>query len=250
MKAISFNVNGLRAILEKGFLGYVEQEAPDILCLQETKLQAHQIPQMELPYGYRFWNHAKKPGYSGTAVFCKEAPVSVTYDFPATFEQTEGRVITVRFPAFTLVNVYTPNSKAELERLDYRSQLWDPQFLAYVTHLQKDHPVVICGDLNVAHQPIDLARPDENTRSAGFTQEERSGFERLLHAGFIDTFRSLYPSQRDSYSWWSYRAGARKRNVGWRIDYFLSTLPPKDAFIRPEVLGSDHAPVGMVLGVH
>lgn len=239
--------------MKKGFLDFLEAHSPDILCLQETKLQAHQVPELDIVYPWRYWHHAQRPGYSSTAVFCKHEPESVAQDFPADFEHNEGRVQTVRFKDFTVVNVYTPNSKPELERLQYRQQVWDPGFLRYVQGLSQEHPVLVCGDLNVAHQPIDLARPEDNRRSAGFTDEERAGFDHLVQAGFIDTFRHFYPDTTQAYSWWSYRGGARRRNVGWRIDYVLASqaLEPalRDAFILPEVQGSDHAPVGLLFEI-
>lgn len=226
-------------------------EGPDVVCLQEIKLQAEHVEELDIAYPWQFWNHAVKAGYSGTAVFSKKEPKAVFYDFPSAFEQTEGRVVTVVFEDYAVVNVYTPNSKAELERLEYRQTVWDPAFCDYVAGLAQTQPVLLCGDLNVAHEPIDLARPEENRRSAGFTDEERDGFKKLLEAGFVDSFRYFYPELRNAYSWWSYRAGARQRNIGWRIDYVLAsqTLLPRvqEAFIRPNVLGSDHCPVGVVL---
>ncbi len=253
MHLVSWNVNGIRATLDKGALpAFVQQTAPDILCLQETKARPEQV---ELPLefaGYHtFWNSAQKPGYSGTAVFSRLAPLSVRHGMDIAEHDTEGRVLTLEYPDFFLVNVYTPNAQNELRRLPYRQQ-WDHAFRDFLVRLDATgKPVVFCGDLNVAHQEIDIARPAENRRNAGFTDEERAGFSRLLDSGFADTFRHLYPDQRDAYSWWSFRGGARTRNVGWRIDYFgvSNRLIPgvADAAIHPEVTGSDHCPVSLRL---
>lgn len=247
MKLISWNVNGIRAVIKKNFGEFVAQYQPDILCLQETKARAEQV---DLPLelaGYRcYWNAAQKPGYSGTAIFTKHEPININYGIGIEEHDTEGRVITAEFPDFHLVTVYTPNSQNELRRLPYRQE-WDADFLAYCKELEQSKPVIFCGDLNVAHQEIDLARPKQNRQSAGFSDEERANFDKILEAGFIDTFRHLHPDITDTYSWWSYRAGARGKNVGWRIDYFCisSTLMDrvKSAEILADVHGSDHCPV-------
>lgn len=253
MLLISWNVNGIRASLNKGMADFVSRENPDVLCLQETKAREEQV---DLPLefsGYkRYWNSAQKPGYSGTAIFSKTAPLSIEYGIRHDHHNNEGRVITAEFDSFSLVTVYTPNSQDELRRLEYRMQ-WDADFLAYVKQIEseKNKPVIFCGDLNVSHQEIDLARPRENRRNPGFSDEERQGFSNLLEAGFTDTFRHLYPDKREAYSWWSYRAGARERNVGWRLDYFLTSHSLNDriaaAEILPHVLGSDHCPVSLRL---
>lgn len=250
MKLLSWNVNGLRAVLKKGFEGFVRGHNPDILCLQETKAHPHQVD-ITFSHDYEiFWNSAVRPGYSGTAIFTKEKPLNVTNGIGIPEHDNEGRVLTLEFPDFYLMNVYTPNAGDELKRLPYRVE-WDKAFLKYVKCLEQKKPIIFCGDLNVAHQEIDLARPDANRGNAGFTDEERKGFCNIIDAGFLDTFRFLYPDKAQQYSWWTYRAGARERNVGWRIDYFC--LSPKlkdlikDAFIRPEVMGSDHCPVGILL---
>ena len=255
-KFISWNVNGIRAIIRKGFLNFIEKYDPDILCLQEIKALSQQV-ELDLPqYPYKFWNSAKKKGYSGTAVFSKIEPLVVVNGLDIPSHDNEGRVITVEFPDYYLINVYTPNSKRELTRLSYRYREWDPDFLDYVCSLEKSKPVIFCGDLNVAHKEIDLANPKTNktTKSspgnAGFTDKEREGFDNIIHRGYIDTFREL-SSEPKNYSWWSYRANARERNIGWRIDYFC--LSPKlkstllNAAILPDVMGSDHAPILMEL---
>ncbi|MCL2588916.1 MAG: exodeoxyribonuclease III [Oscillospiraceae bacterium] len=252
MKLISWNVNGLRAVVGKGFYESFALLDADVFCLQETKLQAGQI-EMQLPEHYQsFWNYAEKKGYSGTAIFTRIPPLSVTYDFGLEAHDQEGRVITAEFEEFFLVNVYTPNSQDELRRLDYR-MTWDDAFRAHVLELERKKPVVICGDLNVAHQEIDLKNPKTNRRNAGFTDEERGKIGELLDAGFADSFRVLYPDLTGAYSWWSYRGGARERNAGWRIDYFLVSNQLRDkiyaAGIYPEVHGSDHCPVGVTLDV-
>lgn len=251
MKILSWNVNGIRACLKKGFAEYVEAEQPDVICLQEIKAFPAQVP-YEFPEGYTvIWNPAKKPGYSGTLLATKLPVLQHRLGLGKEKHDQEGRVIAVELADFWLVTVYTPNSKNELQRLPYRSEEWDVDFLAYMKELEKTKPVVFCGDLNVAHQEIDLARPDTNHKSAGFTDEERRGFDNIVAAGFLDTFRELNPDAIDEYSWWSYRAAARKRNVGWRIDYVCISpaLKPrlKEAFIQQEVPGSDHCPVGIVL---
>jgi len=249
VKLISWNVNGLRAVLKKNFLEFLATEQPDILCLQETKCTPDQVEPL-WPASYAtFWNCAEKKGYSGTAIFTKARPLKVTPHVGIVEHDREGRVLTAEYKEFFLVNVYTPNSKRELERLPYR-QVWDKDFLAYLKKLEKQKPVIFCGDLNVAHTEIDLANPKANVRNHGFTIEERSGFTAFVNAGFVDTFRE-FETGGGHYSWWSPMSGARSRNVGWRIDYFLisKSLRPqlKKAFIRPAVLGSDHCPVGIEL---
>ena len=251
MKLISWNVNGIRAALNKGMAEFVAAENPDILCLQETKAREEQV-ELPLEFGaYKsYWNSAEKPGYSGTAVFTKEAPLGCIHGLGIEEHDREGRVITLEYPDFFLVNVYTVNAQDGLRRLPYRLQ-WDTAFRLHLNHLSLTKPVIFCGDLNVAHNEIDLARPKANRQSAGFSDEERASFTELLESGFIDSFRHLYPDKTEAYSWWSYRGGARQRNVGWRIDYF--GLSPaligrlKDAAILPHVLGSDHCPVSITL---
>lgn len=249
MKLLSWNVNGLRACMNKGFMDFFAAQEADCLCLQETKLQAGQI-ELDLP-GYRqYWNYAEKKGYSGTAIFTKEEPLSVRYGMGIPRHDTEGRIITLEFARFYLVTVYTPNSQDGLKRLDYRMD-WEDCFRAFLRDLDEKKPVVVCGDMNVAHEEIDLKNPDTNHMSAGFSDQERAKFTELLAGGFTDSFRCLWPDRRDAYSWWSYRTAARSRNAGWRIDYFLLSdrLRPqlKDAGILSEVLGSDHCPVGVEL---
>ncbi len=249
MKLISWNVNGLRACITKGFFDFFEQEDADIFCLGETKMQPGQA-QIETP-GYRqYWNSAQKKGYSGTAVFTKEEPLSVSYGLGIECHDQEGRVITLEFPQFYLVNVYTPNSKDGLTRLDYRMK-WEDDFLVHLKALDAQKPVILCGDLNVAHQEIDLKNPKANRKNAGFTDEERGKMTQLLSSGFADTFRTLYPDATDRYSWWSYRFKAREKNAGWRIDYFIVSnrlLPQvEDALIYSDIYGSDHCPVGLLL---
>ncbi len=252
MKLISWNVNGIRATLGKGLGDFVAAEQPDILCLQETKARPEQV-QLPLEFaGYQaFWDSAKKPGYSGVAVFTREKPLDVKMGLGIDEHDQEGRVLTLEYPDFFLVNVYTPNAKDGLLRLPYRME-WDIAFRRHCAELAKTKPVIFCGDLNVAHQEIDLARPKDNRFSAGFSDQERAGFTELLGAGFSDTFRHFHPDQRDAYSWWSFRGGARQRNVGWRIDYFGVSTPfmdrVKSASIMPQVTGSDHCPVGIVMG--
>jgi exodeoxyribonuclease-3 len=250
MKLISWNVNGIRSCLSKGLLDFITTHQPDILSLQETKAAASQVD-LHLPtHPHTAWNSAEKKGYAGTAIFSRIAPRSVTYGMDHAKHDREGRIINADFGPFILVNVYTPNSQDQLQRLDYRVREWDTAFLDHILALEKKKPVVICGDLNVAHKEIDLARPKDNLRSAGFTIEERDSFQRYLDAGFIDTFRE-FEKGPGHYTWWSYRAGARARNIGWRIDYFLISpkLRPalKRAWISPEVTGSDHCPVGIEL---
>ena len=252
MKMISWNVNGLRACLKKGFLESFAALDADIFCLQETKLQAGQVD-LDLPMGYQdYWNYAEKKGYSGTAVFTRTKPLDVSYGMGIPEHDKEGRIITLSFDGFYFITVYTPNSQDELRRLDYR-MAWEDAFRAYVTELDREKPVVICGDLNVAHQEIDLKNPKTNRRNAGFTDEERGKLTILLDAGFTDTYRALYPDETGAYSWWSYRGGARERNAGWRIDYFLTSqrLGEKiqKAEIYADILGSDHCPVGVDLAL-
>ncbi|EAF1855898.1 exodeoxyribonuclease III [Listeria monocytogenes] len=249
MKLISWNVNGLRAAVKKGFLEYFEEVDADIFCLQETKLQEGQI-ELDLPAYKDYWNYAVKKGYSGTAIFTKVEPLSVQYGLGVPEHDTEGRVITLEFEEFFMVTVYTPNSQAELKRLDYRMTFEDA-ILEYVKNLDKTKPVVLCGDLNVAHEEIDLKNPKTNRKNAGFSDEERAKFSAFLDAGFIDSFRYFYPDLTDAYSWWSYRMNARARNTGWRIDYFVVSERLKDklvdAKIHEDVLGSDHCPVELEL---
>ncbi|TYV33282.1 exodeoxyribonuclease III [Listeria monocytogenes] len=251
MKLISWNVNGLRAAVKKGFLEYFEEVDADIFCLQETKLQERQI-ELDLPAYKDYWNYAVKKGYSGTAIFTKVEPLSVQYGLGVPEHDTEGRVITLEFEEFFMVTVYTPNSQAELKRLDYRMTFEDA-ILEYVKNLDKTKPVVLCGDLNVAHEEIDLKNPKTNRKNAGFSDEERAKFSAFLDAGFIDSFRYFYPDLTDAYSWWSYRMNARARNTGWRIDYFVVSERLKDklvdAKIHADVLGSDHCPVELELNL-
>lgn len=249
MKFISWNVNGIRAAIKKGFMDFFEKEKPDFLCLQEIKLSEGQL-ELELE-GYRqFWNYADKKGYSGTAIFAKKDPISVSYDMGIDEHDHEGRIIALEYEDYYLVTVYTPNSKRKLERLEYR-QRWQDDFKAYLKDLDSKKPVIVCGDLNVAHKEIDLKNPSTNHKNAGFTDEEREKMTDLLDSGFIDTFRYFYPDKEDEYSWWSYFAKARERNVGWRIDYFLVSDRLKDnlkdAGIMQEVMGSDHCPVWVEL---
>ena len=248
---ISWNVNGLRACRKKTFDNFIEDISPDFLCLQEVKLNQDVIPQEDFGYAFRHYHLAEKKGYSGTAIFSKIKPLSVSEDFPDGKHGGEGRVITCEYDGFFLVNVYVPNSKGDLSRLPYRYQSWDPDLKDYVIELRAKKPVVLCGDLNVAHREIDLANPKTNRKSAGFTDQEREGISNLLAEGFLDTFRHLHPDQEHAYSWWSYRAGARARNVGWRIDYFVVSddlaTSVRDATILAKVEGSDHCPVGLSL---
>ena len=253
MRFISWNVNGIRSVLGKGLPEFLRASDADVYAFQEVKAEPDQVESLEFPPpGYHaFWNPAQKKGYSGTLVLSKEKPLSVTKGMNLPDHDGEGRVLTCEYTDFYLVNVYTPNSKDDLARLSYRHDQWDRLFLAYLKKLEATKPVIFCGDLNVAHEEIDLARPRENTRSAGFTSEEREGFDNLVKAGFVDSFRHLHPGEPGHYSWWSFRARARERNVGWRIDYFLlsqALLPRlKDAAILPEVTGSDHCPVALEL---
>jgi exodeoxyribonuclease III len=264
MKLYSWNVNGIRAVWNKGlFQKFIEDHDPDILCLQETKAQPEQSP-VDLPQYIEYWNSAEKKGYSGTAIFSKTKPLEIRngfsdavmskYDFPDNFGDPtkEGRVLSAKFPDFWVVTVYTPNSKDKLERLSLRHKIWDRAFLEHVKELEANAPVLFCGDFNVAHQPIDLARPTENEGKHGYTIEEREGFDNMLSSGYIDTFRHLHPDQKDAYSWWTAWGGARARNVGWRIDYWMASKSIADkiteAKIHPEVMGSDHCPVSITLG--
>lgn len=245
MKFVNWNVNGIRACVKKGFMEYFNEVDADFFCLQETKLQEGQI-ELDLP-GYRqYWNYAVKKGYSGTAIFTKHQPISVSNGIGIEAHDQEGRVITIEMDIFFLVTVYTPNSKSELERLDYR-MVWEDDFRCYLKKLEEIKPVIVCGDLNVAHKEIDLKNPKTNLRSAGFTIEERDKMTLLIESGFVDTFRYFYPDLENAYTWWSYFGKAREKNVGWRIDYFLTSeaLVPryKSAGIEPEVMGSDHCPV-------
>ncbi len=247
MKIISWNVNGLRACIEKGFMNSFREFDADIFCIQETKLQQGQV-ELELNGYNDYWNYAEKKGYSGTAVFSKIIPLSVNYGINIDDHDKEGRVITLEYDQFYLVNVYTPNSKRELLRLDYRMK-WEDDFRNYLLILDRKKPVIICGDLNVAHEEIDLKNPKTNRKNAGFTDEERDKMTVLLSSGFTDSFRYLYPDMIDAYSWWSYMGRAREKNVGWRIDYFITSKRfeenIKNSFIYPEILGSDHCPVGI-----
>ncbi|MBO5057461.1 MAG: exodeoxyribonuclease III [Lachnospiraceae bacterium] len=250
-KLISWNVNGLRACMGKGFLDFLKEEDADIFCIQESKLQDGQIS-LDLPGYHQYWNYAEKKGYSGTAVFTKEEPLSVAYGLGIEKHDHEGRVITLEFENYYMVTVYTPNSQDELKRLSYRME-WEDDFLAYLKNLEKSKPVIFCGDLNVAHKEIDLKNPKTNRKNAGFTDEERDKFTALINAGFIDTFRCFYPDLEGIYSWWSYRFHAREKNAGWRIDYFLVSESLKDslsdALIYKDVLGSDHCPVGLLINL-
>lgn len=245
MKLISWNVNGLRACLQKGFLDFFKEVDADVFCLQETKLQADQHD-LELPGYYQYWNYAEKKGYSGTALFTKKEPLRVTYGIGVEQHDHEGRVITAEFEEYYVVTVYTPNSQRELTRLDYRME-WEADFLNYIKKLEEKKPVIFCGDLNVAHQEIDLKNPKSNRHNAGFTDEERACFGRVLENGFVDTFRYFYPDVTEVYSWWSYMFQARSKNAGWRIDYYVVSESLKerlkDAKIHTQVMGSDHCPV-------
>ena len=249
MKFISWNVNGLRACVTKGFQEYFNAVQADFFCLQETKLQAGQI-QLDLPGYEQFWNYAQKKGYSGTAIFAREKPLHVTYGVGAEELDTEGRMITLEYPDFYLVTCYTPNAQQRLARIDHRLK-WDDAFRMYLQNLDQKKPVIVCGDLNVAHQEIDLKNPSSNRGNAGFSDEERSSFGKLLEAGFTDTFRFLNPDATGIYSWWSYRFNARKNNAGWRIDYFLVSHRLAEKInatpIYTDVMGSDHCPVGLEL---
>lgn len=249
MKLISWNVNGLRACVQKGFLDFFKEIDADIFCIQESKLQNGQID-LDLEGYFQYWNYAEKKGYSGTAIFTKKEPIAITYGINKEEHDKEGRVITLQFDEFYLVNVYTPNSQSELARLPYRMQ-WEDDFKEYIKSLDEKKPVIICGDLNVAHKEIDLKNPKNNRKNAGFTDEERNKLTELLDAGFIDTYRYFYPDKEQVYSWWSYRFNARKNNAGWRIDYFIVSKRLKDNLksvdIHTDILGSDHCPVELVV---
>ncbi|MBE6080123.1 MAG: exodeoxyribonuclease III [Veillonella sp.] len=251
MKLISWNVNGLRAAVTKGFMESFEKLDADMFCLQETKLQPHQI-ELELPGYEQYWNSAVKKGYSGTAIFTRIKPLNVTYGIGIEEHDQEGRVITAEYDKFYLVTCYTPNSQRELARLEYR-MTWEDAFRAYLLELDAKKPVILCGDLNVAHQEIDLKNPKTNRKNAGFTDEEREKMTELLGAGFTDTFRKLYPDVTDAYSWWSYMGKARDRNVGWRIDYFITSARLDndivEAKIHPDIFGSDHCPVELEINL-
>ena len=251
MKLISWNVNGLRACVGKGFLDFFNEIDADFFCLQETKMQPGQL-ELELPGYHQYWNSAEKKGYSGTAVFTKHVPKAVTYGLPQDVHNHEGRVITLEMDTFYLVTVYTPNAQDGLARLGYRMQ-WEDDFRAYLQDLDKHKPVIVCGDLNVAHEEIDLKNPKTNRKNAGFSDEERSKMTELLNAGFIDTFRFFYPDQAGAYSWWSYRFNAREKNAGWRIDYFIVSdrlqSQLNDAIIHSNIFGSDHCPVELNISI-
>ena len=246
MKIISWNVNGIRAVIKKGFIDFVNEFDPDIICIQETKANPDQVELNLENYNYKYWNSAEKKGYSGTAIFSKIKPLSVKNDMNITKHDNEGRVICFELKKYFLITVYTPNSKRDLSRLDYRSNEWDKDFLIYIKELEKVKPVVFCGDLNVAHKEIDLKNPKTNKRNAGFTDEERSGFENYMQAGFLDTFR-IFNNEPNHYTWWSYMFNSRAKNVGWRIDYFciskILKSKIKQSIILSEVMGSDHAPI-------
>lgn len=248
-KLISWNVNGLRACMGKGFLEYLMQSGADVFCIQESKLQEGQL-KLDLPGYFQYWNYAEKKGYSGTAMFTKEEPLSVAYGLGIAEHDKEGRVITAEFGGYYVVTCYTPNSQDELRRLDYRMQ-WEDAFRAYLKKLEEKKPVIFCGDLNVAHTEIDLKNPKTNRRNAGFTDEERAKFSELLDAGFIDTWRYFNPDKEGVYSWWSYRFSARAKNAGWRIDYFCVSEALRDrlagADIHTEIMGSDHCPVELTI---
>ncbi|MDF4199705.1 exodeoxyribonuclease III [Bacillus subtilis subsp. subtilis] len=252
MKLISWNVNGLRAVMRKmDFLSYLKEEDADIICLQETKIQDGQVDLQPEDY-HVYWNYAVKKGYSGTAVFSKQEPLQVIYGIGVEEHDQEGRVITLEFENVFVMTVYTPNSRRGLERIDYRMQ-WEEALLSYILELDQKKPVILCGDLNVAHQEIDLKNPKANRNNAGFSDQEREAFTRFLKAGFVDSFRHVYPDLEGAYSWWSYRAGARDRNIGWRIDYFVVSESLKeqieDASISADVMGSDHCPVELIINI-
>ncbi len=249
MKFISWNVNGLRACMQKGFLDYFHEADADFFCLQETKIQARQLS-LDLPEYHQYWNYAEKKGYSGTAIFTKHAPMSVTYGIGIPELDNEGRVITLEYEDFYLITCYTPNAQRELARIDHRMK-WEDAFLHFLAALDQKKPVILCGDLNVAHEEIDLKNPKSNRGSAGFSDEERTAFSRLLDAGFTDTFRHLHPHDTGCYSWWSYMHHARENNAGWRIDYFVVSNRLKDSVresnIHANIMGSDHCPVELIL---
>lgn len=249
MKLVSWNVNGIRACLEKGFMDFFRQVDADIFCIQETKVQQGQV-QIDAEGYYQYWNYAVKKGYSGTALFTKKKPLSVVDGIGINVHDTEGRVLTAEYEDFYMVTVYTPNAQRELARLDYRMQ-WEDDFRLYLKRLDESKPVIVCGDMNVAHQEIDLKNPASNRQNAGFSDQEREKMTLLLHSGFTDSFRYLYPDRKDAYTWWSYMFKAREKNVGWRIDYFIVSDRIKDrirdAVIYSDILGSDHCPVGLEL---
>lgn len=251
MRLVSWNVNGLRAVLNKGHDEFFNSACADIFCIQESKMQKEQA-NIEFKGYYDYWNSAIKKGYSGTVVFTKIKPNNVTYGIGIQEHDMEGRVITLEFEQFYLVNCYTPNSKRELERLEYR-KIWEDEFREYLRKLDKDKPVILCGDLNVAHKEIDLRNPNSNRRNAGFTDEERNKMTELLGAGFIDTYRYLYPTKENAYTWWSYMANSRAKNIGWRIDYFIISERLKDKIknssIYENVMGSDHCPIGLEIDI-
>ncbi|TSB47072.1 exodeoxyribonuclease III [Alkalicoccobacillus porphyridii] len=251
MKFISWNVNGIRACVKKGFLDYFHEQDADFFCLQETKLQEGQID-LDLEGYQQYWNYAEKKGYSGTAIFAKKAPLSVTYGLGEEIEDLEGRVITLEYEDFYLITMYTPNAKRDLTRLGYR-MLWEEAARTYIKQLEETKPVILCGDLNVAHQPTDVKNDRANIGNAGFTDEERGKFNRLLEAGYLDSFRLFYPERDDAFTWWSYMAKVRERNIGWRIDYFLVSKQleghVKDAAIDAHIYGSDHCPVKLELKI-
>jgi len=262
MKLVSWNVNGIRACVKKGFEEFFSKADADIFCVQETKMQIADSENSQDIKGiinmpifnnyFSYWNSAQKKGYSGTAIFTKKEPISITYGIGIEEHDKEGRVITLEFKDFYMVNIYTPNSKRELERLDYR-QIWEDEIRKYLLDLKKKKPVIMCGDLNVAHKEIDLKNPKTNRRNAGFTDEERKKMTELLNAGFTDSFRYLYPEKQDAYTWWSYMGHAREKNVGWRIDYFIVSNDIKDkideAEIYQDIMGSDHCPIGLEIEV-
>lgn len=264
MKLYSWNVNGIRATINKGsFQTFVNEHQPDILCLQETKAKRHQV-EIDLPEYFEYWNSAERPGYSGTAIFSKVKPLSIINGFKDGISEkyglandsygdpsAEGRVISVEFEKYWVVTVYTPNSKRDLSRLKLRHEQWDPAFLEHIKELERTKPVLVCGDFNVAHKEIDLANPKQNEFNAGFTKEERQGFDQIEKAEFIDTFRSKHPDEIGAYTWWTWRANARIRNIGWRIDYWLASKSIfseiTEAKIHPDILGSDHCPVSIII---
>lgn len=249
MQFVSWNVNGLRACLQKGFLGFFREADADFFCLQETKLQEGQLD-LDLPGYKQYWCYAEKKGYSGTAIFTKHTPLSVSYGIGIPELDTEGRVITLEYEDFYLVTCYTPNAQRELARIDHRMH-WEEAFRGYLSDLDSRKSVILCGDLNVAHQEIDLKNPASNRGNAGFSDQEREAFTKLLEAGFTDSFRHLYPDKKDAYSWWSYMFKSRERNIGWRIDYFVVSNRLQnaiaDARIHPDIMGSDHCPVSLIL---
>lgn len=249
MKLISWNVNGLRACINKGFMDFFDSQNADIFCVQETKMQPEQAD-FAFPNYHSFWNSAEKKGYSGTLILSRQSPIAESYGIGIDLHDNEGRVITLEYPQFFLVNVYVPNSQRELTRLDYRMR-WEDDFRAFLKNLERTKPVIVCGDLNVAHKEIDLKNPKQNTKNAGFTKQERTKFSKLLDSGFIDSYRHFYPDKTDAYTWWSYMGNARAKNIGWRIDYFLLSTALADnlkgAEIFSEILGSDHCPVGITL---